>query len=270
MIKLFEDFKNFEFEIPENLKSRIDLNKIEPKNDGSGENYYTSTLYLANSGIEDFAIFEKLNITWINGDLNINDNKLGTLKGCPGVAGELRCIRTDLNTLEGCPLAYKLDCSENNLENLIGCNPEIKHLDCSFNKLVSLEGCPDPIFKLEVYDNNLTSLAFGPKKFIKSSSTRELSSRSVFSFQGNLLLSDALVGNADVISNKYTNDTPPTVYKGITPKILEAISRMTPHQIQIQTEFFRKYDSKAFNLMIEAVDKLGYDTLKDIDDSELF
>ena len=259
MIKLFENYKVYQEIVPDILKRVIDINKILPMKDSAGEYYYDGNLSLDNYGLTDYSIFEKLNITFIKGDLSLNGNNIGTLKGCPNVSGELRCVNIGLTSLEGCPKVQTLLCNKNKLKDLIGCHPDIEVLSCDENQLVSLEGCPTVLHTLFCNYNRLTSLVFAPKKFMENSYT-------YFGGAKNLLLSKYIEGKPS--QHDLYNLIP---YNEINNDILDSIEEMSDFQKNVQLEYLKKYDDKAYNVMLNALKTLGYDiiTIED-DESELF
>ena len=69
---------------------------------------------------------------------------------------ELNCSYNQLTNLVGCPnTIQELNCSQNNLTNLVGCPNSVKELDCNSNRLTSLEGCPNTVKELWCWDNPL-------------------------------------------------------------------------------------------------------------------
>ncbi len=82
----------------------------------------------------------------INGNFDINDNNLTSLKNCPKhISGWFGCSYNKLTSLEYGP-GYVGDhylCSHNKLITLKGCTDEIyDNFNCAVNQLKSLEFCP--------------------------------------------------------------------------------------------------------------------------------
>jgi hypothetical protein len=82
-------------------------------------------------------------------DLNISDNKLKSLEGCPSkIGGNFSCDNNMIETLEDLSPTLQVSnfsCQNNKLKDLRGCPSVIKELNVSNNPLTSLKGMPKPI-----------------------------------------------------------------------------------------------------------------------------
>jgi len=106
--------------------------------------------------------------THIDGYLNLEDNHLYSLEGCPKkVGGDFSCVNNYLVSLKFGPeyVGGNYYCSNNQLTSLEFCPNYVgEDFDCSYNKLTSLEFCPKTVGgSFECDHNELTSLKFCPE-----------------------------------------------------------------------------------------------------------
>jgi hypothetical protein len=94
----------------------------------------------------------------VGGDFDCNNNRLGSLKGCPViVGGNFNCSNNHLTSLEGCPRRVSGFVCNNNtqLTSLYGCPDSVLHtFNCGFNGLTSLEFSPTDFVDFLCYEND--------------------------------------------------------------------------------------------------------------------
>lgn len=86
-----------------------------------------------------------INFGIVDGDFDVSDNELTSLKGCPEeVMGDFLCSSNFLNSLEGGPKIVRghYHCSNNEIFDLTGLAKEISSLTAVGNSLENIEGCP--------------------------------------------------------------------------------------------------------------------------------
>lgn len=86
-----------------------------------------------------------INFGIVDGDFDVSDNELTSLKGCPEeVTGDFLCSSNFLNSLEGGPKIVRgnYHCSNNEIFVLTGLAKEISSLTAVGNSLENIEGCP--------------------------------------------------------------------------------------------------------------------------------
>ena len=86
-----------------------------------------------------------INFGIVDGDFDVSDNELTSLKGCPEeVTGDFLCSSNFLNSLEGGPKIVRghYHCSNNEIFDLTGLAKEISSLTAVGNSLENIEGCP--------------------------------------------------------------------------------------------------------------------------------
>ena len=85
--------------------------------------------------------------------LNLSNNLLTDLKGCPQNVKELRVTRNNLTSLEGCPQSIdRIDVSENKLTSFLGGPKIIKQKgDFTYNKIIDTTDCPTDDNKAFIY-----------------------------------------------------------------------------------------------------------------------
>lgn len=94
-------------------------------------------------------------VIYDGGKLDISNNNLSSLKGCPRkVNGDFDCSKNHLTTLVGCPEVVKrnFNCAENELTSLEGCPKSLKgKFDCSFNLyLKDISNLPEDVVDLYI------------------------------------------------------------------------------------------------------------------------
>ena len=115
---------------------------------------------------------KKLVAEYKGGNVNIVENKLLSLEGCPEqITGYFNCSYNKLKSLMGGPKIINGDfaCTHNGLTSLVG-GPEIiaSNYWCKTNRLTDLVGCASHIAMLNCSENyDITSLV-GIHKIIKS------------------------------------------------------------------------------------------------------
>ena len=107
------------------------------------------------------------NFNRINGNFNISQNDLPSLKNCPKyIDGWFTCHFNRLSSLEFGPeyVGENYYCYNNKLTTLKGCVDEVYgYFDCSNNLLTSLEFCPMQVEgEFNCSRNKLTELDFSP------------------------------------------------------------------------------------------------------------
>lgn len=109
-----------------------------------------------------------INFGIVEGDFDVSDNELTSLKGCPEeVTGDFLCSSNFLNSLEGGPKIVRgnYHCSNNDLFDLTGLARGIHSLTAVSCRLENIEGCPEMLTGDFFVASNpaLRSLAGGPK-----------------------------------------------------------------------------------------------------------
>ena len=103
----------------------------------------------------------------VKGDLNISENRLKSLEGCPmEVGGTFDCSSNLLTSLEYAPskVGGSFYCYVNKLVDLQGSPSYIEgNFMAAYNKLKSLEGCPEDIYGLfDVSFNPIVNFDYFP------------------------------------------------------------------------------------------------------------
>jgi hypothetical protein len=133
------------------------------------DNNTSSDTELKNFVANDLQSHDKLkllkNVKIINGNLEIQNSNLTDLNFLNGlqVKGQIDLSNNELKSLKGCPDTKTIYVNHNNLRNLEGCPESAKYIDCGYNELISLEGAPDSVRVFNCSRNKLTSLEGGPK-----------------------------------------------------------------------------------------------------------
>lgn len=97
----------------------------------------------------------------INGDFDVSNNELITLKGCPISCNNFYAHMNELESLEFCPkkVINNFYCHMNKIKSLIFCPKSIKgSFNCSHNLLSSLEYGPHKTIDYFCHFNQLTTL----------------------------------------------------------------------------------------------------------------
>jgi hypothetical protein len=95
--------------------------------------------------------------------LDVSNNNLTDLIGCPDSVIHLEVNDNKLTTLKDCPNSVKILCaSSNNLTTLIGCPNSVIKLDVDNNNLTTLISCPNSVDKLYFNYNQLNTLEYFP------------------------------------------------------------------------------------------------------------
>ena len=96
-------------------------------------------------------------------ELDIANNQLTSLQGCPPNLQILYCSYNQLTSLQYCsPNLQMLYCSHNQLTSLQYCPPNLQMLYCSHNQLTSLQYCSPNLQELYCGYNQITSLQYCP------------------------------------------------------------------------------------------------------------
>lgn len=107
---------------------------------------------------------QKVGRKFKGGEYNCARNLLRSLEGAPREVDAFDCRHNRLITLEGGPIRVRssMDCSGNPLTNLRGAPRHVKYLNCENCGLSSLEGVPLELETLLCSGNSLRSLDGGP------------------------------------------------------------------------------------------------------------
>ncbi|GAB5387702.1 MAG: hypothetical protein Alpg2KO_06700 [Alphaproteobacteria bacterium] len=147
----------------------LDYLDVEVSEEPDGRKVITGDMDLSDynlTRLPDFSGYE------LEGNLNLNANKLTDLKGCPSrVSGRLNARECQLTSLEGAPsyVGESVDVSRNKLTSLKGGPGQVgQSYLATENQLTSLEGAPQTITaSFNVRNNRLTSLKNGPKAVVE-------------------------------------------------------------------------------------------------------
>lgn len=104
--------------------------------------------------------------------LNISDNILTDLYGCPKWITHLDCSNNNITSLSGCPPKLKeLTISCNRIESLEECPGSLKMLIITYNKIKSLKGCSQCLKILDISHNMLDSIEYIPVRLKEFTAT---------------------------------------------------------------------------------------------------
>ncbi len=128
------------------VKDRIDVKKV------NSFGVYEGDINLSGCDLRgDLTFLKFFNIRRVRGDLDISNNYINSLKGCPRIIdGNFNCSSNELVNLIGGPkfVLFDYDCGNNYLKSLKGCIKKVfDDFICKHNyKLESLVGGPRIIF----------------------------------------------------------------------------------------------------------------------------
>ncbi len=208
--KYFNPNYNFVFRMKDDEKKVIIDNLIKSKKEILlfliYKDCYFDSLNLNNLGLEGNLLFLKLlGLKKILGSLDISNNDIVSLKGCPEACFSFLCCNTKIKNLKYSPRRIIEDLVLVNNDELISlrdCVNEVESFYCSSNKklrslkyspvvnidfycdncdLISLEGNKNK--KLRVFycsgNKNLESLQYGPEEVIETFDCRDCNLRSL-------------------------------------------------------------------------------------------
>lgn len=194
--KLFESVYNQFLKTKEEIENWLEDNFVKDYiiNDDLTVDINSGTIRFAHKKIE----YLPFQFGFINGNFNISNNKLKTLKGSPlEVKGDFNCSNNNLTSLEFCPKSIDkiFYCSNNKLTSLEFCPSFLEGLYCFNNNITSLKGYPSEIQRDFIYYGNPIDELLGlfPKKITTDDLSKTIKYLNDYDvIQGNIIYLDRL------------------------------------------------------------------------------